>query len=109
MPDATKPPKPPSTYRNFVARFPELGEAWENARAAEKAGPLDHKTRRLMKLAVAIGAMREGAVHSATRKAKAAGATEDELYQTVALAASTLGFPSTVAVYSWVTDTLTED
>lgn len=106
MPDPTKPPKPPSTYRHFVERFPKLGEAWENVREAEETGPLDHRTRRLMKLAVAVGAMREGAVHSAVRKAQAAGAGEDAIYQTVALAASTLGFPSTVAVYSWVTDTL---
>jgi alkylhydroperoxidase/carboxymuconolactone decarboxylase family protein YurZ len=46
--------------------------------------------------------MKEGAVHSAVRKAIAAGVSRDEIGQIVAMAASTLGFPSTVAVYSWI-------
>jgi len=99
-------PKPPSTYREFVTRFPHLGEAWEAVRAEEEAGPADDTSRRLLKLAIAIGAMREGAVHSAVRKAVAAGATAGEIYQIVPMAATTLGFPSTVAVYTWIKETL---
>lgn len=99
-------PKPPAAYRAFVERFPELGDAWERARAGEDATPFDPPTRRLLKLAVAVGNMRQGAVHSAVRKARAAGATDDEIYGVVALAASTLGFPSSVAIFSWVTDEL---
>jgi alkylhydroperoxidase/carboxymuconolactone decarboxylase family protein YurZ len=106
MPNA---PKPPSTYREFVTRYPKLGEAWDAVRAQEEAGPADDTARRLLKLAIAVGAMREGAVHSAVRKAKGAGASDDAIYQVVALAASTLGFPSTVAVYTWVQDTLEKD
>jgi len=109
MPQTPNAPKPPSTYREFVTRYPKLGEAWDSARAQEEAGPADAATRRLLKLAIAIGAMREGAVHSAVRKAKAAGASDDAIYQIVALAASTLGFPSTVAIYTWVQDTLDKD
>jgi alkylhydroperoxidase/carboxymuconolactone decarboxylase family protein YurZ len=59
-----------------------------------------------VKLGIAIGGMKEGAVHSAVRKALAAGISVDEIGQVVALAASTLGFPSTVAVYSWVREQL---
>jgi alkylhydroperoxidase/carboxymuconolactone decarboxylase family protein YurZ len=99
-------PGPPDTYREFIDRFPKLGEAWQRVREAEEAGPFDDRTRRLLKLAVAVGNLREGAVHSAVRKARAAGAGEDEIYGTLALAASTLGFPATVAVYTWVTDEL---
>ena len=106
--DRNKPPRPPSTYKEFIDRYPDLGRAWEAVRREEQAGPVDHKTRRLLKLAVALGAMREGAVHSSVRKARAAGASDEEIFQTVALAASTLGFPSTVAVWTWVTDTLGE-
>lgn len=106
MPDK---PKPPATYRAFVERFPELGASWERARAAEEAAPFDETTRRLLKLAVAVGNMREGAVHSAVRKARSAGTTDDEIYGVVALAASTLGFPSAVAVFSWVRDELAGD
>ena len=97
-------PRPPATYDDFTKRYPKLLAAWDQVREAEGEGPLDKRTRRLIKLAVAIGVMREGAVHSATRKAIAAGATEEELNQVVALSAASLGFPSTVAVFSWVRD-----
>lgn len=102
----SRPPKPPGTYRDFRERFPRLGEAWDTVRRAEAEGPIDKRTARLVKLAVAAGVQRPGAVSSATRKAHAAGASEEEIYQVVALAASTLGFPSTVAVFSWVRDAL---
>lgn len=58
----------------------------------------------MIRLAIAIGAMREGAVHSNTRKALSEGVTQEELDQVVALAAGTLGLPATAAVYSWVRD-----
>ena len=98
--------KAPRTYDNFVERFPELGRAWELVREAESKGELDSKTVRLIKLGVALGSMKEGAVHSAVRKAMAAGATAADVQQVIALASSTIGFPSTVAVYSWIRDVL---
>ena len=94
--------KPPALHRLFVRRYPKIGEAWNLVNAEGAEGPLDATTQRLVKLAVAIGALREGAVHSAVRKARDAGATAAEMDQVVALAASTLGFPATVAVWSWV-------
>jgi alkylhydroperoxidase/carboxymuconolactone decarboxylase family protein YurZ len=102
-------PTPPDTFVEFCRRFPKLGEAWGLAGEAGRDGPLDDKTRLLIKLAVSLGAMREGAVHSAVRKAVAVGVTREQIEQVVALAASTLGFPAAVAVYSWVRDVLTED
>jgi alkylhydroperoxidase/carboxymuconolactone decarboxylase family protein YurZ len=99
-----KSPKPPKTYEVFVRRYPKLAEAWETISDAGRDGPLDSKTTRLLKLAIAIGAMREGAVHSSVRKALAGGIPVEEIEQVVALAASTLGMPSTVAVFTWVHD-----
>ena len=101
--------KAPKTYDNFVERFPEIGRAWELVREAEAKGPLDEKTTRLVELGVALGSMKEGAVHSAARKAMAAGATREDVQQVIALAASTIGFPSTVAVYSWIRDVLDKE
>lgn len=69
---------------------------------------MDEKTQRLVKLGVAIGALRQGAVHSGVRKALALGITREELEQAVALAAGTLGMPSTVAAFCWVQDELPE-
>jgi alkylhydroperoxidase/carboxymuconolactone decarboxylase family protein YurZ len=94
--------KPPARHREFVRRFPRLGEAWDLVNEEGAAGPLDAKTQRLLKLAVAIGAMREGAVHSGVRKALDVGATLAEMEQVVALAASTIGLPAAVAAWSWV-------
>jgi len=96
--------QPPAAHQAFVRRFPRLGQAWDLVNAEGGAGPLDAKTQRLLKLAVAIGALREGAVHSGVRKARDAGASTEEIEQVVALSASTIGFPAAVAVWSWVRD-----
>ncbi len=89
-------------HQQFVRRFPGLGRAWELVNEQAGEGPLDARTQRLAKLAIAIGAMREGAVHSAVRKARDASVSLAEMEQVVALAASTIGFPSSVAVWSWI-------
>jgi len=94
--------RPPAVHQQFVRRFPSLGKAWDLANEEGGAGPLDAKTQRLLKLGIAIGALREGAVHSGVRKACDAGASLAEMEQVVALAASTIGFPASVAVWNWV-------
>ena len=99
-------PKPPETYEAFVQRFPELAQGWGLLAEAGRRGPLDERTARLIKLGVAIGAMREGAVHAGVRKALAQGIPREAIDQVLALAAGTLGLPATVAVFSWVEDCL---
>ena len=101
-------PKPPKAFQAFVETFPKIGQAWELVANAGRKGPLDEKTARLIKLAIAVGAMREGAVHASVRKARALGITPEEIHQVIALAAGTLGFPSTVAIHSWIADDLTK-
>jgi 4-carboxymuconolactone decarboxylase len=96
--------KPPRTFDEFSTAFPKLREAWDLLGDAAKDGPLDEKTQRLIKLGIAIGAMREGAVHSSVRKARAAGASDAEMNQVVALASSVIGMPSAVAVWTWIRD-----
>lgn len=97
-------PKPPKTYESFVERFPKLKGAWEQIAEAGKGGPLDQKTIRLIKLGIAIGAQKEGAIHSSVRKALSMNISREEIEQVIVLAAGTIGFPSTVAVYSWTQD-----
>lgn len=96
--------KPPRTFDEFSATFPKLREAWDLLGDAAKEGPLDEKTQRLIKLGIAIGAMREGAVHSSVRKGRSAGVTDEEMNQVVALASSVIGMPSAVAVWTWIRD-----
>jgi alkylhydroperoxidase/carboxymuconolactone decarboxylase family protein YurZ len=95
-------PKPPKAYEEFVQRYPRIAEAWDALTAAGKEGPLDGPTRHLVKLAIAIGAMREGAVRSSVRKALAGGLPREEIEQVIALSASTIGLPSAVAIFTWV-------
>jgi alkylhydroperoxidase/carboxymuconolactone decarboxylase family protein YurZ len=102
----SKSSEPPKKYSAFIERFPKLGQAWEAIHEAEAEGPLDPRSSRLVKLAVAIGAFKEGAVHAAARKALKAGVTADEMDQVGVLAAATLGMPGAVAAYGWVQDVL---
>ena len=101
-------PKPPETYEAFVQRFSELAQGWGLLAEAGRRGPLDERTARLIKLGVAIGAMRQGAVHAGVRKALAQGIPCEAIEQVIALAAGTLGLPATVAVFSWVEDCLAD-
>ena len=104
---AAKKNQPPTRFQQFGKKYPAIMRAYESLGAATaEAGPLDAKTRALLKLAIATGAWREGAVHSHTRRALAAGCTPDEIRHVVLLATTTLGFPSMMAALTWVEDML---
>jgi len=95
-------PEPPKIYQDFVKRYPKLEQAWEQINEAGKEGNFDEKTIRLIKLGIAMGAMKQGSVTAGVRKALAIGITQEEIEQVIALTAGTLGMSSTVAVFSWV-------
>ncbi len=87
--------------------FPEVGKAYEQlGDAVHTAGPLDDKTRALIKLAISTGARLEGAVHSHTRKAIKAGATKEEMFHVALLSLPTIGLPSMMAALSWIDETI---
>ena len=92
----------PKTYERFREEFPQLAEAYDAlGAAAHQRGPLDLKTRELVKLGLAIGARQEGATRSHTRRAVEAGASREEVLQVVALAVTSIGFGPAVAAYDW--------
>lgn len=94
--------KLPGTYKEFIQKFPALGEAHESvARAVEAAGPLDAKTSSLIKIGICVGAGLESALRSHVRRALQHGASEQEIEQAILLAMNTCGFPRTVAAWSW--------
>ena len=100
----TKLPRP---YEWFKRSYPEIWQAYDTLAAlSHSAGPLGAREREMVKLAMAIGARREGAVHSHTRRALEQGATKEEIYHLVLLGLTTLGFPSTIAALTWVKDEL---
>lgn len=75
-----------------------MGEAVHNA------GPLDEKTRALIKCAISGAARLEGGFHAHVRKAKQQGITKEEIQHTVMLTLPTLGFPHMMALMSWIDD-----
>lgn len=105
----TKFPDPPTRYLDFVQRYPMLGKAWELISRAGREGPLDERTARLIKLAIAVGAQQEGSAHASVRKALAMGIGRDEMEQVVALAAGTIGLPRVVTAFCWLYDEIPND
>jgi alkylhydroperoxidase/carboxymuconolactone decarboxylase family protein YurZ len=107
MPSQTPKRGLPKHFVRFQKNHPALATALDHlGAAAAEAGPLDRKAVELARLAIAIGARQEGAVHSHTRRALEAGAGPDEIRHVVLLAITTIGFPATMAAMSWVEDIL---
>lgn len=97
----------PSTHLKFRDAYGEVAQAYEQlGKATQEWGPLDKKSRELVKLGVAVGNRHEGGVHSHTRRALDAGATADEVRHVVLLSLTTIGFPSMIAALTWVEDVL---
>jgi len=97
----------PEHPAGFARRHPEVWAAFEKlADRCHKEGPLDAKTRRLVKLGIALGAGSEGGVHAQVRNAVAEGIKPAEVRHVVLLALTTMGFPSTMAALAWVEDVL---
>lgn len=101
---------PPSGAGRFATGFPDVWNAYQNLGAKVAAsGPIDARGRRLVKLAMAIGADSEGAVHSHARQALEEGISAEEIQQVCNLAITTLGFPAAMAALSWVNDVIGSD
>jgi 4-carboxymuconolactone decarboxylase len=100
---------PPKSVTTFQKSHPEIAEAFARLGKAchEAGGPLDEKTRRLVKIGLAIGFRHEGAVHSAVRNAIQSGATREEIEHVVILAITTIGWPATYAAMTWIDDEFT--
>ncbi len=92
----------PGVYKDFIRAYPELGQAHEQvAKSVERAGPLDARTLALVKIGICVGAGLESALRSHVRRALKHGATKKEIEQSILLGMNTVGFPRTVAAWSW--------
>ncbi|MBI4417932.1 MAG: carboxymuconolactone decarboxylase family protein [Ignavibacteriales bacterium] len=99
----------PKRFQKFIDEYPAVAKAYESlGNAVHAAGPLDEKTRALVKLAISTGARLEGAVHAHARKALAADVKPEELRHVVMLSLPTIGLPSMMAAMSWVDDVIEE-
>lgn len=97
----------PSAYERFQREYPDVWEAYDAlGAAAHAAGPLDARSRQLVKLALAVAVRSEGATHSHVRKCLEAGIRAEEIRQVVVLAIPTIGYPAAIAAMTWVDDIL---
>jgi alkylhydroperoxidase/carboxymuconolactone decarboxylase family protein YurZ len=102
---AEAPENLPSGAGEVAQAYPAIWAAYAAlGKACSEAGPLEDRTRRLVKLALAVGALSEGAVHSHTRRGLAEGLSKEELKQVALLAIPTLGFPQGVKALTWIED-----
>ena len=105
MPDK----KLPKMYTGIKKRYKKLGTAVDNlGKTIRTLGPINEKTAHLIQLAAAAAIRSEGAVHSHVRRAREAGAKEEEIYHTLILLTSTIGFPAVSAAISWTDDVIGE-
>jgi alkylhydroperoxidase/carboxymuconolactone decarboxylase family protein YurZ len=101
-------PLPPVPKR-IAKEHPDVWAALQQlGTALSQAGPLDGRTKRLVHLALALGANSYGAVHSHTRRGLAEGLSAAELEHVALLAATTLGWPQAAKGLTWIKD-LTEE
>lgn len=95
-------PEPVETFRTEYAEvwkaFTYLGDKCHDA------GPLDEKTRRLIKVALCVAAGLEGGTHSAVRNALSSGCSLEEIRHVAVLGTSTIGLPATIRGLTWIND-----
>jgi 4-carboxymuconolactone decarboxylase len=96
-------------YQDLSKLFPEVMSILENLGSTiRRAGPIEGKTTHLIQLAAAAALQSEGSVHSHTRRAIREGATQEEIYHSLLLLISAIGFPKVAAAVSWVQDVFSE-
>jgi len=85
----------PNSVASFEKKHPAVWEVFAKmGEACHETGLLDEKTRRLVKLALAIAFRSEGAVHSATRNALQSCITREDIEHVAILAITTIGWPA---------------
>ena len=99
--------KLPAVYRTFVNDFANVAQAHDAlGKAIHEAGPLDEKTRYLVKLGISAALQSKGALRAHARRALAAGASVEEVKHAVLLSMTTAGFPGTIASLNYLEQTL---
>lgn len=95
----------PGAAGDLAQQYPDIWAAYAAlGKATAESGPLTDREKRLVKLALSIGAASEGAVHSHTRRAKAEGIEDAAIRQVAILAIGPLGLPRAVAAKTWIED-----
>jgi alkylhydroperoxidase/carboxymuconolactone decarboxylase family protein YurZ len=99
----------PKPFLRFLERYPAVEKAhMELSLAVNREGPLDARSRRLVRLGIAIGVGSQGGVKSHARRSLEEGLAPDELRHAALLALPAAGFPAMIAALEWVEQVLEE-
>ena len=100
--------KLPEHFTKFVNKYPEIWDGHQRlTEACANSGPLDRKTRELIKVAIAGTANQETAVERHAVMAVQEGAKEEEVYHAILMLITTVGFPRAAATLKWAERALT--
>ena len=99
--------KYPDNYKWLTANYGKVLKAHQAfGKELQASGPISRKNAQLIQLAAAAATRSEGAVHSHVKRALEARAKPAEVYHTIVLLASTIGFPAMAAALSWARETV---
>jgi AhpD family alkylhydroperoxidase len=89
-------------FTAFREEFPEVYAKHEalGGEIHDKSGPLPQKTRWLVKIGISAASGHERALETHIAKARASGATDEEIKHALLLLISTTGFPSFMRAYA---------
>lgn len=100
----------PAKAGDFARSHPEIWRAYaELGGVCGRAGSLDAKQQRLIKIALALAAGSEGATHSHVRRALGEGHDPAAIKQIALLAMPMLGFANAMRMMTWVEDVTGKD
>jgi AhpD family alkylhydroperoxidase len=98
----------PAHFKKFVKKYPAVWEAHQQlTEACAECGPLDRKTRELIKLAISGATNQETAVERHAVMAVQEGAKPDEVYHALLQMTTIIGFSRTSAAIKWAERALT--
>jgi len=98
MPTARQ--KRPKTLQDFETNFPVVFHRYLALRdACDRVGPLDVKTRELIKVGIEAARKRHGGLIAHIDRAQAAGASAKEIYQAILLAVPLIGLPDVLDAF----------
>ena len=89
-------------FSQFKEEYPEIHAKHEalGKEVHEKGGPLDEKSRWLIKIAISGACNHKRALETHIRKARAAGVGEAEIKHALLLLIPTAGFPAFMKAYA---------
>ena len=89
-------------FTKFKKEFPDIHAHHEalGKEIHEKSGPLDAKSRWLIKIAISAACNHKRALATHIKKAKAAGVVDEEIKHALLLIIPTAGFPTFMKAYS---------